>query len=661
MSRNLKAFSSVQRILHRSAHRKNLLPISTWGFQNLNRRYYSTGDDRKNTAGSFFNKYTFGLLTALGVIIGGYQFYVKDEEVKSPDTGKKKFKRPSKVFKYPKESSLIPDHVPYLLIGGGTASFSAFRAIKSADPTAKVLVVGNESFNPYMRPPLSKEMFYNDNRDLAKSLRFKQWNASERSLFYEPEDFYTPVEKLVPPPPSETPEDKNKPEEEKNNPGDEEKAKTNSKIQNHGGIAVVRGWQVTELDPVKKVAILEDGKAIRFDKCLLATGASPKNLPVFQNNPQAGQMSDRLTLYRNVMDFQELESVLENGAKTVAVIGGGFLGSELACALAKRGAASNTQVYQIFREKGNMARVLPEYLSAWTTRKVEEEGVHTKRGVTVEEASLLPSGEGVQLTLSDGSKLSADHVVVAVGVTPNTQLAKGAGLETDPERGGFLVNSELSARSDIYAAGDCACFYDGAGLETDPERGGFLVNSELSARSDIYAAGDCACFYDVMLGRRRVEHHDHAVVSGRLAGENMTGAHKHYYHQSMFWSDLGPEVGYEAIGIVDSRLPTVGVYAKSNEQDTPQAASLASGTSDRSSAAQEESTKTTAVTKVTSSSKPSNDYGKGVIFYLRNDIVVGIVLWNVFNRMSIARQVLKSERKYEDLNEVAKLFNIHAE
>lgn len=90
------------------------------------------------------------------------------------------FKRPSKVFKYPKESSLIPDHVPYLLIGGGTASFSAFRAIKSADPTAKVLVVGNESFNPYMRPPLSKEMFYNDNRDLAKSLRFKQWNASER-------------------------------------------------------------------------------------------------------------------------------------------------------------------------------------------------------------------------------------------------------------------------------------------------------------------------------------------------------------------------------------------------------------------------------------------------------------------------------------------------
>ena len=51
----------------------------------------------------------------------------------------------------------------------------------------------------------------------------------------------------------------------------------------------------------------------------------------------------------------------------------------------------------------------------------------------------------------------------------------------------------------------------------------------------ILQAGDAACFYDIKLGRRRVEHHDHAVVSGRLAGENMTGAAKPYWHQSMFW------------------------------------------------------------------------------------------------------------------------------
>lgn len=63
-------------------------------------------------------------------------------------------------------------------------------------------------------------------------------------------------------------------------------------------------------------------------------------------------------------------------------------------------------------------------------------------------------------------------------------------------------------------------------LETHPAIGGFLVNAELEARSNLWVAGDAACFYDIRLGRRRVEHHDHAVVSGRLAGENMTGAGK---------------------------------------------------------------------------------------------------------------------------------------
>jgi programmed cell death 8 (apoptosis-inducing factor) len=69
--------------------------------------------------------------------------------------------------------------------------------------------------------------------------------------------------------------------------------------------------------------------------------------------------------------------------------------------------------------------------------------------------------------------------------------------------------------------------------------------ARVQARSGIWAAGDVASFYDVTLGRRREEHHDHAVVSGRLAGGNMAGAHKAYTHQSMFWSDLGPSVGYE--------------------------------------------------------------------------------------------------------------------
>merc|ERR1712025_978800 len=126
-----------------------------------------------------------------------------------------------------------------------------------------------------------------------------------------------------------------------------------------------------------------------------------------------------------------------------------------------------------------------------------------------------------------------DHMVVAVGIEPDLALAQASNLEVDKVNGGFKVNSELEAVPDLYVAGDAASFDDPA------------------------------------LGRRRVEHHDHAVVSGRLAGENMTGSHKAYTHQSMFWSDLGPDVGYEAIGLVDSKLPTVGVFAAATEKDTP--------------------------------------------------------------------------------------------
>lgn len=83
-------------------------------------------------------------------------------------------------FKDPKTSLDIPKEVPYLLIGGGTASFTAFRAIKSSDPTAKVLIVSNEEHYPYMRPPLSKEIWFSDDKNVTKNLTFRQWNGSER-------------------------------------------------------------------------------------------------------------------------------------------------------------------------------------------------------------------------------------------------------------------------------------------------------------------------------------------------------------------------------------------------------------------------------------------------------------------------------------------------
>lgn len=124
----------------------------------------------------------------------------------------------------------------------------------------------------------------------------------------------------------------------------------------------------------------------------------------------------------------------------------------------------------------------------------------------------------------------------------------------------------------------------------------------------------------------------------------------------MFWSDIGPSVGYEAIGIVDSSLNTVGVFAKGNSKDK----SLLANQTDQNTLSNKKDINVELEAK-NNDSNPENSYNKGVVFYLKNDVVVGIVLWNLFNRMSIARQVLKTDRCYKDLNEVAKLFNIHGD
>ncbi|KAJ9601037.1 hypothetical protein L9F63_000772, partial [Diploptera punctata] len=532
-----------------------------------------------------------GILLLLTSVLAGSSSrgYVDgDHKLSALDLCSKELRRPRVIPKIPASSSDIPKEIPYLLIGGGTASFAAFRAIKSSDPKAKVLVVNNDGYYPYMRPPLSKEMWFNDNPEATSKLVFKQWNGSERSLFYEPDDFYVDCNKLL--------------------------------DQPNGGVAVARGWTIKKLDIYGKKAILEDDTEISYEKCLIATGATPQNLPVFEEASDV--IKEKVTLYRGIFDFEELYDIIQNGATSIAIVGGGFLGSELACALARQIRMSNLEDFDHVFESGNMGKVLPEYLSTWTTKKVQNEGVIVVNNTEVEEVEM--GKKKLILSLSNGEKVIADQVVVAVGVKPNTDLAESSGLEVDPEYGGFLVNAELMARTNLWMA------------------------------------GDCTCFYDIKLGRRRVEHHDHAVVSGRLAGENMTGAGKPYLHQSMFWSDLGPDVGYEAIGIVDSSLPTVGVFCKATEKDTPKA--VVAATDEGNRATTEANNNAEPVSPATSTPdmpKTGEDYGKGVVFYLREDSVVGIVMWNVFNRMSVARQVLKDERKYADLNEVAKLFNIH--
>uniref|UniRef100_A0A8C5ML53 Apoptosis inducing factor mitochondria associated 1 n=1 Tax=Leptobrachium leishanense TaxID=445787 RepID=A0A8C5ML53_9ANUR len=438
-------------------------------------------------------------------------------------------------------------NVPFLLIGGGTASFAAARSIRARDPGAKVLIISDEPELPYMRPPLSKELWFSDDPDVTQTLRFKQWNGKERSIFFQPTSFYVSSGELM--------------------------------TSEHGGIAILSGKKVVHMDVRENKVSLDDGSHISFEKCLIATGGLPRNLPAIER--AAENVIHRTTLFRRVSDFRSL-SKLSSSVKSMTIIGGGFLGSELACALARRGKQTDLEVVQLFPESGNMGKVLPEYLSHWTTEKVQKEGV-----------KVVPNAVVTSVSYQDGRL----HIKLKDG----------------------------------------------------------------------RQAGDAACFYDIKLGRRRVEHHDHAVVSGRLAGENMTGAAKPYWHQSMFWSDLGPDVGYEAIGIVDSTLPTVGVFARATERDTPKYAAENTGTDIRSEIESQEIMQVEKMDapdllmSTTTPAQKNETYGKGVVFYLRENIVVGILLWNIFNRMPIARKIIKDGEEHSDLNEVAKLFNIHEE
>uniref|UniRef100_A0A8C5VST0 Apoptosis-inducing factor 1, mitochondrial n=1 Tax=Microcebus murinus TaxID=30608 RepID=A0A8C5VST0_MICMU len=432
-----------------------------------------------------------------------------------------------------------------------------------------------------MRPPLSKELWFSDDPNVTKTLRFRQWNGKERSIYFQPPSFYVSAQDLP-------------------------------HIEN-GGVAVLTGKKVVQLDVRDNMVKLNDGSQITYEKCLIATGGTPRSLSAIDR--AGAEVKSRTTLFRKIGDFRAIEKISRE-VKSITIIDGGFLGSELACALGRKAQALGTEVIQLFPEKGNMGKILPEYLRNWTMEKVRQEGVKVMPDAIVQSVGV--SGGKLLIKLKDGRKVETDHIVAAVGLEPNVELAKTGGLEID---------------------------------------------SDFGARSNIWVAGDAACFYDIKLGRRRVEHHDHAVVSGRLAGENMTGAAKPYWHQSVFWSDLGPDVGYEAIGLVDSSLATVGVFAKATAQDNPKSATEQSGTSIQSESETESEASEIAIPASTPAIPQApvqgEDYGKGVIFYLRDKVVVGIVLWNIFNRMLIARKIIKDGEQYEDLNEVAKLFNIH--
>jgi NADPH-dependent 2,4-dienoyl-CoA reductase/sulfur reductase-like enzyme len=276
------------------------------------------------------------------------------------------------------------------------------------------------------------------------------------------------------------------------------------------GVRLLLGREVLGLDPGGRRASFGDGSSLGFEKVLLATGSRPRRLP-FED--------DALLHYRTLDDYRRLRSLAEAG-KSFAVVGGGFIGSEIAAALAMNG----KQVQLLFPGPAIGHRILPRDLSLFLNGYYSGKGVEPIPG---ESPAALERLDGrLSLRLRGGRVLEVDGVVAGIGVDPALELAASAGLGT------------------------------GDGVEVDG-----LLRTGLD---HVYAAGDIAAYVCPALGRRlRVEHEDNALAMGVSAGRNMASAacgkkdeESPYGSLPLFYSDLFDN-GFEAVGEIDSRLETV--------------------------------------------------------------------------------------------------------
>jgi NADPH-dependent 2,4-dienoyl-CoA reductase/sulfur reductase-like enzyme len=270
--------------------------------------------------------------------------------------------------------------------------------------------------------------------------------------------------------------------------GDSEESvwrKTNDK-----NVTVLLSHTAVSLNPGEKTVTDEDKNVYSYDKLLLATGGVVNRLPY---------KAEGIIYYRTFDDFRRLKA-LSVKANHIVIIGGGFIGSEVAAALAM----NKKKVTMIFPEAAIGARVYPAELASFLNAYYESKGVTVMAGESV--TSIEKSDGNYSIKTKSGASIDADVVVAGIGVKPNTKLAEESGLKVE---------------------------------------NGILVDEHLSAAPDIFAAGDAANFYSVALGKRtRVEHEDNANVMGELAGKNMAGANESYNYLPYFYSDLF-DLGYE--------------------------------------------------------------------------------------------------------------------
>lgn len=274
-------------------------------------------------------------------------------------------------------------------------------------------------------------------------------------------------------------------------------------------VELIASRRVVSLDPGARQVMDDQGEIYRYEKLLLATGGTPRRIPAAGDVP---------IYFRTLNDYNALRALADQKQHFV-VIGGGFIGSEVAAALAMNGRT----VTMAFPEVNLCGRVFPEDLAGHVHRCYAQKGVRIRAGRSV--SRVARDGDSVAVHLDDGTVLAADAVVAGLGILPNTALASQAGLKTD---NGIVVNEALQ-----------------------------------TAHPDIFAAGDVASFACQALGvRTRVEHEDNANTMGKTAGRNMAGAQDAYRHLPYFYSDLFDD-GYEAVGETDVAHRTVSVWQES--------------------------------------------------------------------------------------------------
>jgi NADPH-dependent 2,4-dienoyl-CoA reductase/sulfur reductase-like enzyme len=260
--------------------------------------------------------------------------------------------------------------------------------------------------------------------------------------------------------------------------------------------------KVVGLDPEKKTVRDDKGNDYSYEKLLFATGGSPIQ-PLGNGD---------IIYFRDLGDYKHLRKMAEE-KKHFVVIGGGFIGSEIAAALTM----VEAKVTMIFLEDAISGLVFPSDLAHYLNEYYREKGVDVVPNASV--TNVEKEGERFTVRTEDGRTFATDGVVAGLGIRPNVDLAEEAGLEVD---NGIVVNERL----------------------------------ETSA-PDIYAAGDVANFHHVGLQERtRVEHEDNAVSMGKQAGMNMAGGSETYERIPMFYSDLFDH-GYEAVGELNSELETI--------------------------------------------------------------------------------------------------------